>query len=183
MLQECLQAVNESGARVARYDKLLAELAPETEQAALIGALQAFRGIQLLTAASIAFELGDVRRFGSAKKLMGYLGLTPSEDSSGDRVRRGSITKAGNSGLRRLLVEAAWAYRHTPREAYRLKKRAEGVAPGVRKIAFDAQVRLHGRYKRLLARGKNKQMTLTAVARELAGFIWAAAHEEVLLAN
>jgi len=183
VLQEYLQAVNESSARIARYDKLLAELVPETEQAELIGALQAFRGIQLLTAASIAFELGDVRRFGSAKKLMSYLGLTPSEDSSGDRIRRGSITKAGNSGLRRLLVESAWAYRHTPREAYRLKKRAEGVAPGVRKIAFDAQVRLHGRYKRLLARGKNKQMTLTAIARELAGFIWAAAHEEVLLVD
>jgi transposase len=183
VLQECLQAVNECSARIKRYDLLLAELVPETEQAELIGALQAFRGIQLLTAASIAFELGDVRRFKSAKKLMSYVGLTPSEDSSGDRVRRGAITKAGNSGLRRLLVEAAWSYRHTPREAYRLKKRAEGVAPGVRKIAFDAQVRLHGRYKRLLARGKNKQMTLTAVARELAGFVWAAAQQETLMVN
>ena len=78
-------------------------------------------------------------------------------------------------------MEAAWAYRHTPREAYRLRKRAEGVAPGVRKIAFAAQVRLHGRYRRMLAHGKNKQMTLTAVARELAGFIWAAAHQETLM--
>lgn len=181
VLQESLQAVHEAGARVARYDKLLAELVPETEQAELIGALQAFRGIKLLTASSIAFELGDIRRFPSPKKLMSYLGLTPSEASSGDRVRRGGITKAGNSGLRRLLVEAAWAYRHTPREAYRLRKRAEGVAPGVRKIAFAAQVRLHGRYRRMLAHGKNKQMTLTAVARELAGFIWAAAHQETLM--
>ena len=183
VLQESLHAVNECSARILRFDALLAELVPATEYADLIGALQAFRGIQLLTASSIAFELGDVRRFKSPKKLMSYLGLTPSEDSSGDRVRRGAITKAGNSGLRRLLVEASWAYRHTPREAYRLKKRAEGVAPGVRKIAFAAQVRLHGRYKRLLARGKNKQMTLTAVARELAGFIWAAAHEEELMAS
>lgn len=183
VLQECLQAVNECSARIKRCDLFLAELVPETEQAELISALQAFRGIQLLTAASIAFELGDFRRFKSAKKLMSYVGLTPSEDSSGDRVRRGAITKAGNNGLRRLLVEAAWSYRHTPREAYRLKKRAEGVAPGVRKIAFDAQVRLHGRYKRLLARGKNKQMTLTAVARELTGFIWAAARQEPLMAN
>jgi len=183
VLEECLQALNECSARIKRYDLLLAELVPETEQAELIGALQAFRGVQLLTAASIAFELGDVRRFQSAKKLMSYVGLTPSEDSSGDRVRRGAITKAGNSGLRRLLVEAAWAYRHTPRETYRLKKRAEGVAPGVRKIALGAEVRLHGGYKRLLARSKNKQMTLTAVARELAGFLWAAAHEETLMAN
>jgi len=183
VLQEYLHAVNECTARITRFDKLLAELVPETEQAELIGAPQAFRGIQLLTAASIALELGDVRRFRSPKKLMSYLGLTPSEDSSGERVRRGGITKAGNSGLRRLLVEASWAYRHAPREAYRLKKRAEGVAPGVRKIAFDAQVRLHGRYKHMLARGKSKQLTLTAVARELAGFIWAAAHEEILMAN
>jgi transposase len=181
VLQESLHAVNECSARIQRYDALLAELVPTTEHADLIGALQAFRGIQLLTASSIAFELGDIRRFKSAKKLMSYIGLTPSESSSGERVKRGAITKAGNSGLRRLLVESAWAYRHAPREAYRLKKRAEHVAPGVRKIAFSAQVRLHGRYKRLLARGKNKQMTLTAVARELAGFIWAAAHEEELM--
>lgn len=183
VLQEYLHAVNECTARIIRFDTLLAELVPDTEQAKLIGALQAFRGIQLLIAASVAFELGDVRRFKSPKKLMSYLGLTPSEDSSGDRVRRGAITKAGNSGLRRLLVEASWAYRHAPRESYRLKKRAEGVAPGVRRIAFDAQVRLHGRYRRLLARGKSKQVTLTAVARELSGFIWAAAHQEILMTN
>ena len=176
-----MHAINEGTARIKRYDALLTELVPQTEQAQLIQALQAFRGIKLLTAASIAFELGDVKRFGTAKKLMSYVGLTPSEASSGDRVRRGGITKAGNQGLRRLMVESAWSYRHTLKESYLLKKRAEGVAPGVRKIAFDAQVRLHGRYKRLLGRGKNKQITLTAIARELLGFIWAAAHEQVLV--
>lgn len=183
VLEECLQAVNEATARIERYDALLAELVPGTEQAELIEALQAFRGIRLLTAASIAYELGDIRRFPSAKKLMSYLGVTPSEDSSGDRVRRGGITKAGNGGLRRLLVESAWSYRHTPREAYRLKKRAERVAPGVRKIAWSAQVRLHARYKKMMGRGKGAQKTLVAVARELAGFIWAAGQERTLLAS
>jgi transposase len=183
VLQECLQAVNEATARIDRYDALLAELVPETEQAELIEALQAFRGIQLLTASSIAFELGDLRRFSSAKKLMSYLGTTPSEDSSGDRVRRGGITKAGNGGLRRLLVESAWSYRQAPREAYRLKKRAERVAPGVRKIAWDAQVRLNGRYKKMMGRGKGAQKTLVAIARELAGFIWAVGQEQRLLAS
>lgn len=183
VLQESLHAVNEATARIERYDALLEELAPTTQQADLIEALQAFRGVKLLTAASIAFELGDLRRFPSAKKLMSYVGATPSEDSSGDRIRRGGITKAGNSGLRRLLVESAWAYRHTPREAYALKKRAERVAPGVRKIAWAAQVRLHCRYKKMIGRGKGAQKTLVAIARELAGFIWAAGQERALLAN
>ena len=183
VLQEYLHTVNEATARIGRYDTLLAELVPSTEQAALIEALQAFRGIQLLTAASIAYELGDLRRFGTAKKLMSFVGVVPSEDSSGDRIRRGRITKAGNGALRRLLIEAAWSYRHSPREAYRLKKRAEGVAPGVRAIAWKAQVRLNKRYRRLLARGKPKQKILVAVARELAAFIWDAARQDVLLAK
>jgi len=180
VLSESLQAVQDHTARIERYDRRLAELVPGTEQAKLIEALQAFRGIQLLTAASIAFELGDLRRFPSPKKLMSYLGTTPSEDSSGDRVRRGAITKAGNGGLRRLLVEAAWAYRHRPAVGYRHRKRAENVAPAVRAIAWKAQGRLNARYKRMLARGKTKQKALVAVARELAGFIWAAGQEEQL---
>lgn len=183
VLQECLQAVHEATARIGRYDALLAELAPETRQGDLIEALQAFRGIQLLTAASIAFELGDLRRFPSAKKLMSYLGTTPSENSSGDRVRRGAITKAGNGGLRRLLVESAWAYRHAPREAYRLKKRAQRVAPEIRNIAWSAQVRLHARYKKLMGRGKGAQKTLVAMARELAGFLWSVGQQNVLIAG
>lgn len=183
VLQECLQAINEASARIARYDALLGELVPQTEQAELIEALQAFRGIQFLTASWLAFELGDLRRFPTAKKLMSYLGTTPAEDSSGDRVRRGGITKAGNSSLRRLLVESAWAYRHAPREAYRLKKRAERVAPNIRAIAWRAQVRLNGRYKKMMARGKGAQKTLVAMARELAGFIWAVGQEQALLSK
>lgn len=183
VIEEYLHTVNEASARITRYDTLLAELVPSTEQADLIRALQSFRGIQLLTAASIAYELGDLRRFSSAKKLMSYIGLVPSESSSGDRTRRGGITKAGNGAMRRLLIEAAWAYRHHPREAYRLKRRAEGVAPGVRAIAWKAQVRLNKRYRRLNARGKPKQKTLVAMARELAGFLWDAGRQDLLLAN
>ena len=182
-LQEYLQAVNESTARITRFDSLLAELVPTTEQAELIEALQAFRGVALLTAASIAYELGDLRRFSTATKLMSYVGLVPSENSSGDRVRRGTITKTGNGALRRLFVEAAWSYRHPPREAYRLKKRAERVSPRVRTIAWNAQVRLNKRYRRLVGRGKPKQKTLVALARELAGFIWDAGRQETLLTN
>jgi transposase len=181
VLQECLQAVYECTSRIQRYDSLLAELAPTTDQADLITALQAFRGIKLLTAATIAFELGDLKRFPSAKKLMSYLGATPSEDSSGDRVRRGKITKAGNGGLRRLLIEAAWAYRHKPRVSYHLKKRSEGVAPNVQEIAWKAQLRLNKRYKKMTGKGKNAQKTLVAMARELAGFIWAVGQEKVLV--
>lgn len=183
VLQEYLHTVNEATARIKRYDDFLAESAPKTEQADLIEALQAFRGIKLLTASSIAFELGDLRRFPTAKRLMSYVGLTPSEDSSGDRVRRGGITKAGNGGLRRLLVESSWAYRHPPRVSYLLKKRAERVAPGVRKIAWSAQLRLHGRYRKMMGRGKGAQKTLVAMARELIGFIWAVGHQDVLIAR
>jgi transposase len=173
--------VQEHTDRIQRFDQQLAELVPSTEQAELIQALQAFRGIQLLTAASIAYELGDLRRFASPKNLMSYLGTTPREDSSGDRVRRGGITKAGNSGLRRLLVEAAWAYRHRPAEGYRHRKRAENVAPTIRAIAWKAQTRLNGRYKRMLARSKTKQTVLVAIARELAGFIWAVGQQDRLV--
>jgi len=180
VLAESLQAVHDQTARIERYDRRLAELVPQTEQRRLIEALGAFRGIQLLTAASIAFELGDLRRFPSPKRLMGYLGVTPMEDTTGQRVRRFQITKAGNGGLRRLLVEAAWAYRHRPAEGYRHRKRAEGVAPGVRAIAWLAPTRLNAKYRRMLARGKTKQKTLVGVARELAGFIWAVGQEEQL---
>jgi transposase len=151
------------------------DLVHRGSEAADVGSLAA-----RLTAASIAYELGDLRRFPSAKKLMSYIGATPCEDSSGDRVRRGRITRAGNTALRRLFVESAWAYRHRPNEGYRHRKRAERAAPAVRAIAWKAQTRLNARYKRMLARGKSKQKTLVAVARELAGFIWAVGQEDQL---
>ncbi len=183
VLEEYLQSVEEAGSRVERYEKLLEKLAPATEQGALIEALQAFRGIRLLTASAIAYELGDLKRFASPTKLMGFLGVVPSEDSSGNKVQRGAITKSGNTGLRRLLVESAWSYRFRPSVTGRLRTRAARVAPGVRQIAWKAQVRLHSRYKTMLARKKKQQKVLVALARELAGFVWAVGQERELLAS
>ena len=140
------------------------------------------RGIQLLTASSIAFELIDLRRFPTAPKLMSYLGLVPSEDSSGGRRRQGSITKAGNKHIRRLLTEAAWNSRHNPKRTAQLRERQEGVSPEVQDIAWKAQERVHHRYKLLSARGKTHQCVITAMARELVGFVWAVGQQERLLA-
>jgi hypothetical protein len=113
---------------------------------------------------------------------MSYLGLVPSEDSSGGRRRQGSITKAGNKHIRRLLTEAAWNSRHKPKRTAQLRKRQEGVSPEVQDIAWKAQERLHHRYKSLSARGKTHQCVITAMARELVGFIWAVGQQERLLA-
>jgi transposase len=140
-----------------------------------VGWLRCFRGIDTLTAMMILAELHDFRRFPSAEKLMAYLGLVPSEHSSGDSKNRGSITKAGNSHARRVLIEAAWHYRHRPCVSRVLRKRREGQPPWVITIADKAQTRLHRRHWHLaVARGKAKNKVTVAIARELVGFIWAA---------
>ena len=131
----------------------------------------------------LAAELGDFARFASAPALMAYLGLVPSEHSSGETKKRGRITRTGNGHVRRILVESAWSYRHRPAMSSEIRKRNEGVAPAVQAIAWKAQNRLHGRYKKLLGRGKNKQQTVTALARELAGFVWSIARQPQLLAS
>ena len=113
---------------------------------------------------------------------MAYLGLVPSEHSSGQSRKRGSITRTGNTHARRILVESAWNYRFRPSMSRAIRERNEGIAPEVQAIAWKAQQRLHGRYKKLLARGKNKQQTVTAVARELAGFVWAIATQPSAIA-
>jgi transposase len=122
-------------------------------------------------------ELGDITRFDSPCQLMAYLGLVPSEDSSGKRRRRGSITKTGNGHARRLLVESAWSYRFPARKTAHLQRRAEKTSEAVQAIAWKAQKRLCGRYRHLMERGKLKVQVCVAVARELAGFIWAIACE------
>jgi transposase len=122
----------------------------------------------------IIAELHDIRRFETARDLMSYLGITPSEHSSSDRRRLGAITRAGNGHARRLLVEAAWHYRHRPAVSFRLRKRREGQPPQIIALADRAQQRLHRRYARLQQRGKAHNKVVTAVARELAGFLWAA---------
>ena len=118
-------------------------------------------------------ELGELSRFASARQLMGYTGIVSSEDSSGRRTRRGAITKTGNAHLRRVVVEAAWAYRHRPGLGAALRKRQATVSPEIKDIAWKAQHRLHARYALLMAKGKHKQQVVTAIGRELLGFIWA----------
>ena len=136
--------------------------------------LRCFRGIDTLTALTLVTELHDFRRFCSPRQLMAYLGLVPSEASSGDRRRRGAITKAGNSHARRVLIETAWHYRHRPSVGYALRKRREGQPARVIALADRAQHRLCRRYRRLAERGKPHNKVVVAVARELVGFTWAA---------
>ncbi len=133
----------------------------------------ALRGVSLLAATTIVAEIGDLRRFPSAPQLMAYLGVVPSEHSSGGSKSRGGITKTGNGHVRRVLVEAAWTYRHQARKTAHLQRRAERATVEVQEIAWKAQVRLCARFRVLNGRGKLKVQTCTAVARELAGFVWA----------
>ncbi len=141
----------------------------------MVEALQALRGVAQTVAVSIVAEVGSLSRFPSPRALMGYGGLVPSEHSSGNRVQRGGITKTGNGHLRRVIGEAAWAYQHRPNVTGFLAQRQKRLAIGEesKKIAWKAQQRLHKRYKALSTRGKNKNQIITAVGRELLGFIWA----------
>jgi transposase len=134
---------------------------------------QEARGVAHVSAVTVVAELGELSRFARATQLMGYGGIVASENSSGERTRRGNITKTGNAHLRRVVVEAAWAYRHRPDVGATLRKRQEQVSEEVEEIAWKAQQRLHGRYRKLLAKGKNKGVVVTAIGRELLGFIWA----------
>lgn len=176
-LQEYVDAIHESANRVARFTIQLRELIPQWRWKPVVEALQALRGVSLIVAASTVAELGDLSRFENPAALMAYLGLVPSEHSSGETVQRGSITRTGNGHVRRLLVEAAWAYRLPARKTHCLLSRQQGLAQSILDIAWKAQVRLCSRYRRLVARGKLKQVVVTAIARELAGFIWAIARE------
>ena len=173
---DCMNEVEHMAARVKRLEEAILEvvkLAPEPMQE-LIRGLQALRGVAHISAVTIASELGNISsRFQSARKLMGYCGVFPSEDSSGKRIRRGGITKAGNAHLRRIVVESAWCYRHLPRVGEKLRKRHQGVPAEITEIAWKAQHRLHKRYMTMMNAGKDQRKVMTAVARELLGFIWA----------
>ncbi len=171
--EEYVQAVEEAGARVERLHAAIAAQLEHWRRRPLVEALQAFRGISAIHAVRIVAELGDLARFDSARRLMGYLGMVPSEDSSGARRRQGSITKAGNSSARRALVEAAWAYAHPARVSWVIARRQTGLAKAVTDLAWKAQLRLCARFRRLAARGLNRNKIVVAVARELAGFVWA----------
>ncbi len=174
LLPELIQAVVSAEQRIKRLEQAIAEAVEDSPWKAVVQALMCFRGISLVTAATIASELGPVARFMKPPQLMSYVGVVPSENSSGQRVRRGMITKSGNTHLRRVIVEAAWHYRHRPCTGKVLQKRQQGQPAEVIDIAWRAQTRLHQRYRRLMARGKEKNKVITAMARELLGFIWAA---------
>jgi transposase len=130
------------------------------------------RGVAEISAVTIVAELGQVSRFESARQLMGYSGAVPSEESSGQRQQRGGITKTGNAHLRRVVIEAAWNYRYKPAVGPALRRRQEGVPEEIKEIAWKAQLRLHKRFARLAAAGKDQRKIVTAVGRELMGFIW-----------
>jgi transposase len=170
-----LHEVDHMAARVKRLEQAITEaikLATPAVQEVVKG-LQALRGIAEISAVTIMAELGSITRFDTPRQLMGYSGAVPSENSSGKRTQRGSITKTGNAHLRRIVVEAAWSYRLRPAIGPRLRKRQEGVSEPIKEIAWKAQVRLTKRYARLAAAGKDQRKIVTAVGRELLGFIWA----------
>jgi transposase len=170
-----LHEVDHMAARVKRLEQAITEAvklaAPAVQE--VVKGLQALRGIAEISAVTIAAELGSITRFDTARQLMGYSGAVPSENSSGKRTQRGSITKTGNAHLRRIVVEAAWSYRLRPGIGPALRKRQEGVPEEIKEIAWKAQVRLTKRYARLAAAGKDQRKIVTAVGRELLGFIWA----------
>lgn len=173
-LSDYLHEVDHATARIERLEKQIdaaIERAP-AELRELVGALQCLRGVRLVAAVTIASEVGRVSRFGRASQLMSYGGLVPSEYSSGSRTRRGAITKTGNAHLRRILVEAAWSYRYWPSTGRSLQQRQKDQPAEIVALAWEAQRRLCGRYRQLLGRGKPQPQVVTAVARELLGFIW-----------
>jgi transposase len=170
-------------ARVSRLTERLVERVAAWDKAPLVTALQALRGVDLVSAATLVAEVGDFRRFASASELMSFVGLVPSEHSSGGSRRQGRITRTGNGHVRRILVESTWHYRRQPRMSQAIRARNERVSAPVRAIAWKAQQRLHKRLFRLMGRGKPASQAVTAVARELVGFVWAIAREEVLLAG
>jgi transposase len=169
-----VRAVDEVLARLRDVETELRALLDLEPLCARVQRLRCFRGIDDLTALTIAAELGDPRRFATAPSTMAFVGLVPSEHSSGTKRAQGGITKTGNAHLRRVLVESAWHYRHHPFVSATLRARQRGAPADVIARAWTAQQRLHRRYQRLAARGKPKQHVVTAVARELTGFVWAA---------
>lgn len=177
VLAEYLHTLDEIGARITRLEQAIHEAAQTSSRAPVIQALQALRGVKEVTAATLVAEVGEFSRFRHPRQLMAYSGLVPREHSTGEGRWRGGITKAGNAHLRRVVVEAAWAYRHRPALKGDLRRRQEGQSAAVTDIAWRAQVRLHRKYMRLVMRGKGGGVAAAAVARELLGFVWAVATE------
>jgi transposase len=175
--EEYVQAVEEGSQRLVRLTGAIQAELQHWRWAPVVEALQGLRGVSAIHAVRIIAELGDLSRFASPRSLMGYLGLIPSENSSGLRRRQGSITKAGNTSARRAFVEAAWAYQHPARVSWVIARRQSGLAKPLCDLAWKAQLRLCSRYRRLAARGVHKNKIVVAIARELSGFVWAIARE------
>ena len=177
VFQESLRAVDEQVQRLKRLEAELADLVSSWRLAPVVRALQALRGVQDVVAVTMVAELGDLTRFDNPRQLAAFLGLVPSEDSTGDRRRQGPITKTGNGHARRALVEGAWAYQYPAKVSPAIQKRLQALPKPVQDIAWKAQVRLCRRFRRLVARGKHPNVVVTAIARELAAFMWAIARE------
>jgi transposase len=173
--QEYIRTVTEHTERLQRLEHELQDQVKAWRLAPVVDALQALRGVQFTVAVTIVAELGDLTRFDNPRQLMSYLGLTPSEYSSGERRRQGAITKAGNSHARRALIEGAWAYRYPAKVSRHLQVRLEKVPKTLQDISWKAQVRLCKRYRQLSARGKHANQVVVAIARELIAFMWAIA--------
>ena len=180
VFQESIRAVDEQVDRLERIEQELLELAPKWKLWPMVEALQALRGVQWIVALTVIAELGDITRFDNPRQLAAFVGLIPSEHSSGDRRKQGSITKTGNSRARRVLVEGAWAYRHPAKISEHILKRIEALPKSAQDIGWKAQVRLCKRFRRLSSRGLNVNVVVTAIARELVSFMWAIAKEVAL---
>lgn len=174
-LTEYFDAMENHEARIKRLEATITASCQAWRLLPVVDALQALRGISMVSSVTLVAELGDLTRFDSPAQLMAYMGLVPSEHSSGATVKRGSITKTGNTHARRTLIESSQAYRLPARKSTLIRKRQEDLPEDVRDIAWNAQLRLCHRYRRLIAKGKNHNVAITAVARELSGFIWAIA--------
>jgi transposase len=175
--QEYLHSITDATARIARLEQAMRDTLPEWSLTPLVQALQALRGVQLIAAMTLVAELQDFLRFDNPRQLMAFVGLVPGEHSSGPKRRQGSITKAGNSVARRMLVEVAWHYQHSPRVSPIIAIRQDQLPKEITDIAWKAQLRLNAKFKRLVARRVMKTKAVVAVARELAGFVWAIGRE------
>lgn len=177
VFQQYVRAVNEHTERLQRLEQALQDHVQSWRLNPVVEALQALRGVQFTVAVTMVAEVGDLSRFDTPRALMKFLGLIPSESSSGERRQQGSITKAGNTHARRALVEGAWAYRYPAKVSRHLHLRLEKQPKVIQDISWKAQVRLCKRYRRLVAQGKHANVVTVAIARELVGFLWAIAKE------
>ena len=179
VLEDCIAAIEAATARRDRLEAHIRAALPDWSLAPAVRALQALRGVSLVAAATLMAELGDVTRFTNPRQLMAYLGLVPSEHSTGRSRRQGGITKAGNGAARRMLIEAAWSYRFPARISRELLLRQEQLPKSIRDIAWKAQERLCRRYRKLAQAGKLPTVITAAIARELSGFVWAIARQVI----